>query len=228
MPASIIDVTQELREEGHLVGEDHNDEDLVFFFNDGYDAGHFVKIKTIYDEPASAVGRLIFRVTGAMAGENGKALRRADDKPEVYDFERTHTAQSFADEDLSLALHQAQRACVIDTVNGWRAVQSIPVIPGVGIRRASPQAPAITMRVIPMEELEAEALAMAAADAPPQLALPAPDPAEEIEELPPVPEMTQEDIDGIAAEKAARAAAQAPEVGNQTEADGPSDEEPGS
>ena len=61
-----VDITDALRAAGH----DINTEDRVYELGD-----HKVKVRTIHDDQASQIGQEVFRFTGSLVGDDGKALQ---------------------------------------------------------------------------------------------------------------------------------------------------------
>lgn len=127
-----IDVTDELRAKGCLVGPDRNDEDRVYRVGEGKDAA-LVKVKTFHDRAASRHGAEVYRVTGAMAGADGKALRRADGSPAVQSLGRSLTVQADQDVDLVVEIEKARFACVRDTLRAEQLARAAEALTGVGI-----------------------------------------------------------------------------------------------
>lgn len=121
--AKAVDVTEELRAQGHLVGVDFNNEDRVYRME-----GRLLKVKTFHDQTASAPGLEILRVSVSEAGEDGKALRRPNGQPAILVDRFPVTIASQAEINLPTVLEQVrQQACEVAD----RAARNYEALQGV-------------------------------------------------------------------------------------------------
>lgn len=142
-PAVPEDVTDAMRAAGHLSGDDWNPEDTVWLHD-----GVRVKVKTFWD-PNSAVGFDVYRISGSIVGEDGKAMLGANGAPLVFPFGRHLTWQADADGDLAAAILNQRIECVTSTARAFRNTEAGRAIPGVGANPAAsriipPASPAIS------------------------------------------------------------------------------------
>ena len=137
---AIEDVTDQLRADGHLTGDDENPEDRVYRI--GTEAsGRLIKVKTWHDLSASAHGREVYRVSGAAVGSNGKALRREDGTPAVYQQGRTVTAHADSETDLITDVEVARWECVRETACAHRLSLDAKTLTGVGTMKSPTEIP---------------------------------------------------------------------------------------
>lgn len=116
-----VDVTDALRAQGFLTGEDANPEDRVYELD-----GFRVKVKTwheVHPVPAKLPTGLeltsvvdVFRVAGSLVGDDGKAVRLFNDLPAVYGFGRHVTVHHDADVNLVVEIERLRFDCVRDTI----------------------------------------------------------------------------------------------------------------
>lgn len=106
-------------------------EDTIYETPDGY----LIKVKTLWDDEVvlsdprlarrSTHGAECFRVTGAIVGADGKALRRDCGQHAVHDLKRTHTHHADKFEDPTIGLERARLKCVEDTVRAEKHYQML-------------------------------------------------------------------------------------------------------
>lgn len=123
-----IDVTDELRRAGHLTGADRNDEDRVYRFED-----LLVKVKTWRDTKASSLTSVVYRVSGSIVGEDGKALRDTGGKPMVQAQPRTLIVYPETPTDFIVDVERERFACVRESVAGYRNALQGSALTGVGV-----------------------------------------------------------------------------------------------
>jgi hypothetical protein len=121
-------------------------EDAIYETADGY----LVKVKTLWDDTsieddpalarASLHGAEKFRVTGAIVGADGKALRRECGQHAVYNLGQTHTHHADRLENPTAGLELARLRCVAATVRAEKHYQMLHGGYAPGIARISEQA----------------------------------------------------------------------------------------
>lgn len=164
-----LDVTGELRDQGHLVDEDHNPEDTVYFYRDGEPDSLLIKVKAWHDKKASQPGCQIIRFSGAVVGPNGKAIRDEGGNPLIYALDRTITIMAYdrqmTDQQIIVDVEAARMECVKDTYHAHRIAGGMPIVPGLGIIPPD-QAPVVdfVMPVTPLEEIQAREAPLALPD----------------------------------------------------------------
>lgn len=140
-----LDVTDRLRAEGFLTGEDENPEDRVYELD-----GVLVKVKTFFEQTPlpvvlpggyELVGLVdTYRVSGSEVGPDGKALR-IDGRAAVYPFGDALVVQADDDCDLVAELERKRFDVVEKCVRASRNRRAAGGLTGVGVRPGAPIAP---------------------------------------------------------------------------------------
>ena len=120
-----VDITDALRAAGH----DINTEDRVYELGD-----HKVKVRTIHDDQASQIGQEVFRFTGSLVGDDGKALQadtgafqiQADGYQEVF---MSHSPADFVS-----AIERARFVMVERTIQGAQHRAAASALTGIATR----------------------------------------------------------------------------------------------
>jgi len=144
-----LNVTDRLRGAGFLVGDDENPEDSVYEVVENGET-YLVKVKAWHDKAAGGLGRQVIRLTGAMVGPDGKALRApVTDAPLVSEFEVQVVAMTEAvgvdETTLIRDVETSRMGVATSTVRAFRLRNVVDVVPGVGVLApaAAPPAPFI-------------------------------------------------------------------------------------
>lgn len=96
-------------------------EDQVYRTDDGY----LIKVKVLWLERASGPGAERFQVSGAIVGRDGKALRRQDGTPAVYQLGQTAGVGADALHDPEVGLEVARLQCVRETLAAHKHEQAL-------------------------------------------------------------------------------------------------------
>jgi len=78
--------------------------------------GYGVKVKTLLDEQQSAQSTPVRKLSGSICGADGKALRRDDGAPAIFDLAQTAHLMAMATADPVAAIEDARLRCVEATV----------------------------------------------------------------------------------------------------------------
>lgn len=81
-------------------------------------SGFVVKVKALLDTEYGGQHGNVARVwlSGSICGEDGKALRREDDRPAVWNLLRSHHFLAHGEDDAEGSLNMARAMCAADTV----------------------------------------------------------------------------------------------------------------
>lgn len=125
--ANATDITDALRAQGRLVGDDFNNEDRVYRLDD-----RVLKVKTFHDLGASALGYEVLRISVSDADDTGKAKRRPNGEPAILVHSFPVTIASFEEVDLGVVLEGARQMAVAMAVRAARNAEALAGATGVG------------------------------------------------------------------------------------------------
>lgn len=130
---SAVDITDDLRSQGHLTGEDWNAEDRIYRLGE-----RVLKVKTFHDLAASRLGHEVLRISVSDADETGKARRRPDGAPAILVQGFPVTIASFSEVDLGAVLEQARQGAVEIADRAARQAEGLARAAGVAATTALP------------------------------------------------------------------------------------------